>query len=96
MVPHLQTAAIRARESELDDVRAAYAASEERAANLLQRLQLSGTELARSEEALRNSQRGARSMKQQLAESSDRVESLKRAFAELDSHKDSVQVCSAA
>ena len=83
---------MRARESELDDVRAAYAASEERANNLLQRLQLSGTELARAEEALRSSQRQARTLKQQLADSGGQIDNLKHAFAALDSHKDTVQV----
>jgi chromosome segregation ATPase len=88
----VQTAVIRARESELDDVRACYTTSEDRANNLVQRLKLSGTELRKTEEALRSSQRQARCFKQQLEDSSAQVASLKSALSALDSKQDDVQV----
>lgn len=49
----VQVAALRARESELDSVRAAYTAAEARTDNLGERLKVSGTELRKAEEALR-------------------------------------------
>lgn len=83
---------MRARESELDDVRALCTASEARVHNLQQRLQLSGGELRRAEEAARGAQRQARSLKQRLDESEAAAAGLRDALASLDSAKDDAQV----
>lgn len=87
-----QVAALRARESELDDVRASYTAAEVRADNLCQRLKMSGVELSKAEEALKLSQRQARSLGNRLHESESQCQALQASLQSLESKKGDAQV----
>lgn len=88
----VQVAALRARESELDSVRAAYTAAEARTDNLGERLKVSGTELRKAEEALRVQQRLGRSLKQRLDDSEAHCDAQRAALQSHQEHKGEVQV----
>jgi chromosome segregation ATPase len=88
----LQVAAARAREAELSEVRAAYAASEERANEVAQRLKVSASELRKSEAAARGAQREARAARQQAAHAESEAAALRAAAQAMDSKRGSAQV----
>jgi hypothetical protein len=88
-------AATRARENEIDDIRGTVSVAEEQSNSLRQRLQVSGSELRRSEDALRSAQRQNRSLTQRLDAAEAQMACLQEALKALDTQKDVAQVCCA-
>lgn len=91
----MQIATLRARESELDDVRASYTQAEVRVDNLGQRLKMSGVELSKAEEALKLSHRQARSLGNRLHESESQCQALQASLQSVESKKGDAQVTAA-
>eukprot|EP00892_Ulva_mutabilis_P009660 jgi/Ulvmu1/7066/UM033_0126.1 len=89
-----QVAALRAREAELDSVRASYTAAEARTDNLTERLKVSGMELRTAEESLKAQQRLARSLKQRLDDSEAQCDSQRAVLQDLQEHQGDAKVMS--